>query len=121
MSRTTVEISRCVCLHFETRMHSSTMRTARFSGHLYREGSLPLGRGGVCLWVVVGVCLWVQGVSAWVQGGFYHTPFTTPPPFTRMPPQQTATAADGTHPIGMHSCFTSMITASLSSLKANQP
>ena len=43
-----------------------------------------------------------------------HTPVQTPPvqasswadiPPGRHPSQQAATAADGTHPIGMHSCF----------------
>ena len=40
-----------------------------------------------------------------------HPPGQTPiapgrhPQGRQPPPQQTATAADGTHPIGMHSCF----------------
>ena len=63
MSGTIVEISRCVYAHLETRMHSSTMHTARFSGHLYREGCLPLGPGGVCL-LVKGVSASGLGVSA---------------------------------------------------------
>ena len=68
------------------------IRTARFSGRLYRlgvGGCLPLGPGEVCLWVQVSAsgsrrCLWVQevsicgskrclsvgpgGVCLWVQG-----------------------------------------------------
>ena len=31
------------------------------------------------------------------------------PPWTRHPPRQTATAADGTHPTGMHSCFSDIL------------
>ena len=43
-----------------------------------------------------------------------YTPRQTPPrqtppradiPLSRHPPQQTATAADGMHPTGMHSCL----------------
>ena len=83
---------------FISRMYSSRMRNARFSGRLYRVGvegggCLPLGAGGVlplgsggdvCLWV------WEGGVSAsgsrevfpsesggW--GCLPHTPFTTSP------------------------------------------
>ena len=33
------------------------------------------------------------------------TPLGRHPPWADTPPQQTATAADGTHPTGMHSCF----------------
>ena len=33
----------------------------------------------------------------------HHPPGTTPP--EQVPPRDTATAADGTHPTGMHSCF----------------
>ena len=70
-----------------TRMHSSRMRTARFSGRLYQgmpasrsRGCLPSGWWGVCLWVRG----WVSasrfgGVSASGSRGIYHTPFTTPP------------------------------------------
>ena len=45
------------------------------------EGSAP-GGGGVCS----------QGASAWSRGEVWR------------PPPRTATAADGTHPTGMHSC-----------------
>ena len=34
---------------------------------------------------------------------------TRHPPQSRHPPQQTATVADGTHPTGMHSCFSNMM------------
>ena len=50
-------------------------------------------------------------VSVCRQGGGLHTPWQTPTPPGQTPlpidrhpaPQQTATAADGTHPTGMHS------------------
>ena len=72
--------------YFVTRMHSSRMRTIRYSGRLSREfcqssgegggrsafgqgeGFLPLVQGGVCLWS--GGCLpLVRGVSASGLGG----------------------------------------------------
>ena len=34
-----------------------------------------------------------------------NTPLGRHPPGQTPPPQQTATAVDGTHPTGMHSCF----------------
>ena len=34
-----------------------------------------------------------------------YTPPRADPPWSDPPPQQTATAADGTHPTGMHSCI----------------
>ena len=42
---------------------------------------------------------------------------TSPPPWADTPllphpPQQTATAADGMHPTGMHSCFGQNVTSS---------
>ena len=56
-----VTVNAAVCrFNTQTRMHSSRMRTARFSGRLYREGGwgcLPLGPGGV-----------------------YHTSLSPPPP-----------------------------------------
>ena len=44
----------------------------------------------------------------------YIPPGQTPPPASHTPgqthtPRQMATAADGTHPIGMHSCFISIL------------
>ena len=87
-------------------MHSSRMRTARFSGRLYREGGsvclwvrggcLPLGlvggsasgsrgEGGVCLWV--GGCFSLGSVgglplgSGWV----YHTPLDMHPSWMHTP------------------------------------
>ena len=68
-------------------------------------GDLPLGLGGVCLWF--------QGCTP--QGRHptrqTHTPpGQTPRLGTTLPPAdtptpETATAADGTHPTGMHSCY----------------
>ena len=47
------------------------------------------------------------GVQAHAQGGVsQHALRQTPPTPT---PQQTATAADGTHPTGMNSCWTSVL------------
>ena len=40
------------------------------------------------------------GVSVSVHAGIHPSPSSRHPP-----PQQTATAADGTHPTGMHSCI----------------
>ena len=61
-------------------------------------------------------------VSVCPQGGGVHPPGQTPPwqadrhlwagtplPWANTPPSQTATAADGTHPTGMHSCFTGSV------------
>ena len=58
---------------FSTRMHSSRMCTARFSGRLHRGRS---AHG-----FLRDVCLWVQGGLPLGQGGVHHTPlqphFTT--------------------------------------------
>ena len=60
-----------IVLNLITRMHSSRMRTAHFSGSLY---------WWVCLWVQGGVCLWVHGMSASGLEDVYHThPRHTPP------------------------------------------
>ena len=45
-----------------------------------------------------------------MHAGIPHTPRRTPPgsthtPGKHPPPRETAAAADGTHPTGMHSCF----------------
>ena len=37
--------------------------------------------------------------------GSRHPPGADTPPWSRHPPWDTATAADGTHPTGMHSCY----------------
>ena len=42
------------------------------------------------------------------------TPLAGRPPWAgRHPPQQTATAADGTHPTGMHSCLSTLISGNM--------
>ena len=46
---------------FKTRMHSSRMRSVRFSGRLYWGGCLPLGPRGVCRWVWAGLPLGLGG------------------------------------------------------------
>ena len=51
------------------------------------------------------------GVSASVHAGI-SPPEKTPPeqtPPEQTSPRDTATAADGTHPTGMHSCYTKLI------------
>ena len=42
------------------------------------------------------------------QWGQVYTPGRHPPPTGRDTPRQTATAAEGTHPTGMHSCYLCM-------------
>ena len=81
-------------------------------------GPCPSGRLGVCLGVSRPRPRVEVGGSAWGGGGVkaqargvpgpgpgvclsQHALRQTPP----SPPQQTATAADGTHPTGMHSCL----------------
>ena len=64
-------------------------------------GCLPLGPGGVCLWA--------EGVSSSGSRGSASGWGCTHPgrhPLGRHTPhpRETATAADGTHPTGMHSC-----------------
>ena len=63
-------------LSYITRMHSSKMRTTRFSGRLDPGGFASESMGGVCLWVEGG-CLPLS------PGGVYHTPsphtFSSPP------------------------------------------
>ena len=66
-------------------------------------GGIPActGRGGVCIPACtgLGVCIPVCNM----QGGCgRHPPGQTP---SRQIPPRTATAADGTHPTGMHSCY----------------
>ena len=53
--------------------------------------------GGVCSQGGC-VCSWGGGVSAARGGGLLCSEAATPSP------EETATAADGTHPTGMHSC-----------------
>ena len=66
------------------------------------RGSAPEGcllEGGAWSWgwgVCSRGCLVPGGVCSW--GGWY-------PSMHSLPPGETATAADGTHPTGMHSCF----------------
>ena len=73
------------------------------------EGLVP---GGVCSWGVCsggeGVCSGGEGVCSWwgvcSQEGWFpsmHWGRPPPPPL----PGEMATAADGTHPTGMHSCL----------------
>ena len=78
-------------------MHSSRMRTTRFSDRLYSGvgdggwgfslwvwgGCLPMGPGGVSAYgSSAEVCLWVQGGVCLSVGGGYlpHTPSPPPPP-----------------------------------------
>ena len=57
-------------------------------------GCLATGvRGGGCLFG--GVCSWGAGIPACTE--------------TEPPPGEMATAADGTHPTGMHSCGTDLL------------
>ena len=85
-------------IYYYTRMHSSRMRTARFSGHLYRgwwgsaSGSrgLPLGPGGVSDSGSRGSAFGSKGggvgcLPLGPGGGVVDTPFTTPSPFTTPP------------------------------------
>ena len=46
----------------------------------------------------------VHGGGGLPQCMLGYTPLDRPPMGRHTPPQQTATAADGTHPTGMHSC-----------------
>ena len=62
-------------------MHSSRMRTTRFSSHLY-GGCLPLGPGGVCLWVRRVLWVWVQGDVCLDSGAICLWVSTTPPGHT---------------------------------------
>ena len=65
------------------------------------SGGVSAPRGGVCS-RGVGIC----------SGGVSALHWDTPTP----PPGETATAADGTHPIGMHSCLLNKIVIPLSNL-----
>ena len=67
--------------------------------HFYRPQT-KLRKGNV--FTPVSYSVHRAGVSASVHAGI-HTPQQTPP--RADPPQQTATAADGTHPTGMLSCL----------------
>ena len=64
--------------------------------------SLPfatkLRQGNIFTSVCQEFCPRGGGWSASVHAGIHH-------PLGRHPPQQTTTAADGTHPTGMHSCY----------------
>ena len=85
------------------------------------RGCLPLGPGGVCLWVQA-VCHWVQGRVSTTPPE--HTPLGTHTPLipsnthtldTPLPPQtppdmpsspvETAIEVGCTHPTGIHSCY----------------
>ena len=61
--------------------------------------------GGLLLGVSVpgGVCS--QGVSAPSGVGLLPGELVSQHALTQTPPGETAAAADGTHPTGMHSCF----------------
>ena len=58
---------------------------------------------GKVMFLHLSVILSTGGVSAPVHAGIHPPPKQTPQEADT--PQQTATAADGTHPTGMHSCF----------------
>ena len=83
------------------------------------------------------VCPWGKGVSASVHGGIPHPPpradtpqadtpreqtppradtppKQTPPTREQIPPRETPTAADGTHPTGMHSSLSVSVSVSVS-------
>ena len=53
---------------------------------------------GKVMFLNMSVILFTWGVYASVHAGIH-------PPGRHLSPEQTATAADGTHPTGMHSCF----------------
>ena len=66
-------------------------------------GGVP-GPGGGCL--VPGMCAWSGGVCAWSGGVCAWSGGCVPGPGGAcLRPPRTATAAGGTHPTGMHSCF----------------
>ena len=64
-------------------------------GGVYVSGS---GRVGVCLWVQVWGVTSPPGIDIPLVR---HIPFLGRHP----PPPETATAVDGMHPTGMHSCY----------------
>ena len=66
---------------------------------VHGDGGLPGPGPGGCPGPSPGGCL-PRGVSRPRPGGVCPRGGPTPPP-----PQQTATAGDGTHPTGMHSCI----------------
>ena len=69
------------------------------------------------MFLQVSICPWGEGVSALLHAGIHtlqadtppgrHFPGQTPPGRHLMgrPSPKMATEADGTHPIGMHSCL----------------
>ena len=65
-------------------------------------GCLPLGRRAVSASGSGGGCL--QADVPTLLGRHIHPTRQTPPPGRHLSPE-TATAADGTHPTGTHSCF----------------
>ena len=77
-------------------LHVSVIFPGGGGGCLVRGGLLPgegAWSGGVCF----------QG-GAWSRGSAPRGVVVTQHALRQTPPGETATAADGTHPTGMHSC-----------------
>ena len=77
-----------------TGMHTCYRPQTKFVKVMFLQMSVILFTGGVCL------------SACWDTSPRSRPPWEQTPPRSRPPPprEQTATAADGTHPTGMHSC-----------------
>ena len=71
------------------------------------------GPGGVCSW---GGGAWSLGRGSALEGAGIPARTEADPP----PQERTATAADSTHPTGMHSCFVTGIIRNLSRFGGQQ-
>ena len=67
-------------------------------------GALPQGVHGLGVHGPGGGCM-VPGRGAWSQGVHGPGGLVSQHALMQTPPGETATAADGMHPTGMHSCF----------------
>ena len=87
---------------------ATKLQRLRFHGRVSVHGGGVPGPGGGCRGAAPGRVAWSRGGGElhvpggcllWGEGGF---PACTE---ADTPPGETATAADGTHPAGMHSCI----------------